>query len=107
MKLIISVINSDDSGPLMDSLNQAGHEATIISTTGGSPRRTNVTVLMGTEDEKVPEVLGLIRQTCRKRSEYANPIAHLTGLDAVSLLPVEALIGGATVFVLEVSEVYL
>ena len=35
MKLLISVVNSDDAHPLIDALMAEGYRATMISTTGG------------------------------------------------------------------------
>ena len=48
MKLIVSIVNSDDARGLTDSLMQEGHRATTISTTGGFLRQVNATILIGT-----------------------------------------------------------
>jgi uncharacterized protein YaaQ len=107
MKLILGVVSCDGAGPLLDALNRAGHQVTIICTTGGFLRQSNITILLALQDESIPGVLDLIRRNCGTRNEYVNPIVGLTGIDAVSLLPLEILTGGATVFVLKVDDVLL
>jgi uncharacterized protein YaaQ len=105
MKLIISVVSTGDAGRLVRSLNLAGFRATTIGTTGGFLRQRNTTVLIGTEDGTVPEVLQLIEQNCRTRTQYVNPVPP--GIDPSlegSPAPIEIQLGGAAVFVLEVSQ---
>ena len=51
MKLLIAVINSDDSHIVLDEITKAGFYATKLSTTGGFLRAGNLTLLMGVEDE--------------------------------------------------------
>ena len=58
MKLIMSIVNNEDARPLIDALMRKGHRATVISTTGGFLREGNATIFVGTDDDKVEEVLG-------------------------------------------------
>ena len=105
MKLIMSIVNSDDAGRLVTALTQAGYRATTISTTGGFLRQGNATIFVGTEDEKVPDVLQLIRQNCHTRTQYVNPLPPVMEPGEIYIpTPVDVQVGGATVFVLEVSE---
>ena len=53
MKLIMSIVNSDDARGLVEALLREGHRATLVSTTGGFLRTGNTTICVGTEDEKV------------------------------------------------------
>jgi uncharacterized protein YaaQ len=105
MKLIMSIVNSDDAGRLVAALTQAGYRATTISTTGGFLRQGNATIFVGTEDEKVPDVLQLIRENCHTRTQYVNPLPPVMEPGEIYIpTPVDVQVGGATVFVLEVSE---
>jgi uncharacterized protein YaaQ len=105
MKLVMSIVNSDDAGELVGALTKAGYRATTISTTGGFLRQGNATIFVGTEDEKVPEVLTLIRENCHTRRQYVNPLPPVMEPGEMYMpTPVEVQVGGATVFVLDVAE---
>lgn len=105
MKLIMSIVNADDSGRLVDSLTEAGFRATTISTTGGFLRQGNATIFVGTEDEHVPQVLDLIRENCHTRTQYINPLPPVMEPGEMYIpTPVDIQVGGATVFVLDVAQ---
>ena len=104
MKLIMSIINSDDQGRLVDALTQAGYRATTISTTGGFLRQGNATIFVGTDDEKVADVLKLIKENCHTRTQYINPLPPVMEPGEMYIpTPVDVQVGGATVFVLDVA----
>ena len=105
MKLLIAVINSDDSHIVLDEITKAGFYATKLSTTGGFLRAGNLTLLMGVEDEKVDELLEILRTNCRKREEL-TPVVPPYSSGLVNAIPVKITVGGATVFVLDVDQFY-
>lgn len=105
MKLVMSVVNSDDARPLIDALMHAGYRATIVSTTGGFLREGNATIFVGVEDEYVDEVLNIIRSSCHTRTQYVNPFPPVVEAgDMYMPTPVEVEVGGAVVFVLSVDR---
>ena len=105
MKLVIAVVHSQDSRPLVDSLMRQGHRATVISTTGGFLREGNATILIGTQDETLEEVLSNIRHNCRTRTKYVNPLPPVMEPGEMYLPnPVEVEVGGAIVFLLDVAR---
>ena len=105
MKLIMGIVNSDDADRLVNTLNKAGYRATTISTTGGFLRQGNATIFIGTEDEDVPKVLQLIKDNCHTRTQYVNPLPPVMEPGEMYIpSPVEVQVGGANVFVLEVTE---
>ncbi len=105
MKLIISIVHKDDSDILLKALTDGGHKATLISTTGGFLREGNATLFVGTDDDKVDEVLDLVRENCHKRTRYLSPIVPVTEPSEFYIPePVELEVGGATVFVLDVER---
>ena len=67
IKLIISVVHSDDADQLMTALRDAGFSSTKISTTGGFLREGNATILVGTDEANVPNVLDIIKRNCQPR----------------------------------------
>ena len=105
MKLIVSIVNSDDARGLTDALMQKGYRATTIGTTGGFLRQGNATILIGTEDEKVNDVMEIIRNNCRTRSQYVNPLPPIMESGELYMpSPVEVQVGGAVVFVLSIDR---
>ena len=105
MKLIMSIVNSDDAKGLVEALLRKGLRATLISTTGGFLQKGNTTICVGTEDEKVDEVLKLIEENCHTRIEYINPLPPMMEAGELYIpTPVEVQVGGATVFVIDVER---
>lgn len=105
MKLVMSIVQSDDAGRLVNALTRAGYRATTISTTGGFLRQGNATILVGVEDEHVPHVLQLVRENCHTRHQLVNPLPPVMEPGEMYLpTPVDVRVGGATVFVLEVTR---
>lgn len=103
MKLLIAIINSEDSHNVIGEITKAGFYATKLSTTGGFLRAGNLTLLMGVEDEKVDELLDILRQNCRKREEI-TPVMPSYDTGVYNAIPVKITVGGATVFVLDVDQ---
>lgn len=105
MKMIVSIVNSDDERKLTDGLVQKGYRSTTISTTGGFFRQGNATILIGTEDEKVDDVLEIIRTSCHTRTQHVNPLPPVMESGELYMpSPVEVQVGGAVVFVLNVDR---
>ena len=105
MKLVLAIVNNDDSVVAASALTGAGFFVTRLSTTGGFLMVGNTTLLIGTEDESVSEVMEILNQHCVTRTQKSAPTASFgQGLNHGSL-PKEVKVGGATVFVLHVEEV--
>ena len=104
MKLVIAIVNRDDSTDLIHELNKAGFMSTRLSTTGGFLRAGNITLLIGTDDAKVPQVIEIMRGCCSKRSEIVSGSAGNYSDHFYASLPVEVSVGGATVFVVDVEQ---
>jgi uncharacterized protein YaaQ len=105
MKLVMAIINSDSSRALLDGLARGGFSATVVSTTGGFLRLGNTTLFCGIQDERINDVLNIIRKTCPSRVQYVTPLPPVMEPGEVNIpTPVEKLVGGATVFVLNVEH---
>ena len=61
MKLIIAIIRDIDKDPVSNSLIEAGFRVTQVSSTGGFLRRGSSTLMIGVDDDKVDEALGIVR----------------------------------------------
>lgn len=105
MKLIMSIVNSDDARPLLEVLSRKGYRATMVSTTGGFLKEGNSTVLIGVEDDLVQSVLDLISENCHTRKQFVNPLPPIMEPGELYMpSPIEVQVGGATVFVLDVER---
>ncbi len=104
MKLILAIVNNDDSAAVAASLTNAGFSITKLSTTGGFLQTGNTTLLIGAEDERVDEAKKVIREHSVTRSKdvpTASSLGRGLGIgDPGTSIPVR----GATVFVLSVDS---
>jgi uncharacterized protein YaaQ len=105
MKLVIAVIQDKDSNRLSNALVKEGFRATKLASTGGFLRSGNTTLLIGVEDERVDDVLSLIKTNCRVRQQLVTPVSPMGGAaDSYIPFPVEVQVGGAAVFVVPVEK---
>lgn len=105
MKLIMSIINSDSQRILLDAMARNGFSATVISTTGGFLRLGNTTLFCGVADDRVQNLLDVIRDTCPSRTQYVTPLPPVMEPGEVNIpMPVEKQVGGATVFVMNIEH---
>lgn len=106
MKLIIAVVQDEDSTRLINRLLEKGFGATKLATTGGFLRSGNTTLLTGVDDEKLDEAMKIIESTCKSRKQVAPVHAPMPGSAGmyVPTYPVQVTVGGATVFVLDVAQ---
>ncbi|MFY9176518.1 MAG: cyclic-di-AMP receptor [Caldicoprobacterales bacterium] len=105
MKLIIAVVQDEDSQKLISRLMKAGYGVTKLATTGGFLRSGNTTLLIGVDNERLESAMGIIEQVCKSRKQVAtspSPMGGATGMYVP--YPVEVTVGGATVFVVDVEE---
>ena len=105
MKLIIAIVQDEDTDALTQALVGAGHRFTKISTTGSFLRTGNTSLMIGVDDAQVPNVLGVLRRTCRRRTQIAVPYSPALE-PGLLYMPenFEVEVGGAVVFVIDVSR---
>ena len=103
MKLIIAIVSGDDGSRVSRALTKSNFSVTKLATTGGFLMAGNVTFLVGTENDKVPEVLDILRKNSRTRKQMV-PTSASYGVGMFSSMPIEVQVGGATVFVLDVEQ---
>ncbi|MEH7226366.1 cyclic-di-AMP receptor [Bacillus sp. JJ1566] len=106
MKLIIAIVQDQDSQAMTKVFIKHNIRATKLSSTGGFLRTGNTTFLIGIEEDQVDEVLRLIEQTGKTRERDIPPISPLGGSPENFLPGQRALVGGATVFVLPIEQFY-
>ena len=104
MKLIIAIINHDDSQKVTRKLTKSGYSVTRLSTTGGFLMRGNTTLLIGVEESRVSGALDIIREESHSRTQFISPMGDPNIPDFVASVPTEVVVGGATVFVVDVDQ---
>lgn len=105
MKLILAVVQDQDSNRLLNALVEHNFRATKLASTGGFLKSGNTTFLIGTEDIRVQKALDIIKDNCRSREQLVAPVSPMGGnADSYVPYPVEIEVGGATVFVLPVEQ---
>lgn len=105
MKLIIAITHPDDADKLIDELVAKKYQVTKTDSFGGYLKEENATILIGTEDKKVDEVLEIIKKNCQSRQQFLTPAPPtLEPGETFIPEPVEVKVGGATVFILNVEK---
>ncbi|GAK48376.1 hypothetical protein LOSG293_270110 [Secundilactobacillus oryzae JCM 18671] len=105
MKLLIAIVQDKDASRLSNDFIENDIRATRLSTTGGFLKSGNTTFMIGIDEERIDEVLSLIRESSHTRQQFMTPPVNLDAqLDSTSSYPIEVQVGGATVFVVPVEQ---
>ncbi|MBR4306048.1 MAG: cyclic-di-AMP receptor [Ruminiclostridium sp.] len=103
MKLIFAIVNNDDASAVSSSLTQAGYQATKLASTGGFLMSGNTTFLICSEDDKVSNIIEVIKNHSHKRKQFVSSVASY-GEAGYANMPAEVFVGGATIFVTDVER---
>lgn len=68
MKLVIAIVQNEDNQKLNNALVKEGFRSTRLATSGGFLRTGNTTVMIGVEESKLEEVLGITNRCARRAS---------------------------------------
>lgn len=99
MKMILAIVTADDASRVTAALIEGGHRVTRIATEGGWLRKQNSTLLLGVDDDKIDDVIRVLKETARQRTTEIY-----TSHESAGALRFNIESGGATVFVLQVEE---
>ena len=108
MKLIIAIVNSEDASAVLSELTGQGFSVTKLATSGGFLRAGNVTMMIGVEEERLQDVLDILKSCAGRREDTmytvasSAPDAHCAGTAQAIPIPVET--GGVTVFVMDLNS---
>ncbi|MBS3971921.1 MAG: cyclic-di-AMP receptor [Erysipelotrichia bacterium] len=103
MKLVLAIVSNDDASNVSAALTKDNFSVTRLATTGGFLRAGNTTLIVGCEDDLVERVIDLIGQESKRRTEIVPSTASYD-IGRYASFPVEVQVGGATIFVLDVSQ---
>ncbi|TMD05057.1 MAG: hypothetical protein E6J02_11820 [Chloroflexi bacterium] len=105
MKLIIAVVQGEDSQQTIQALSNAGYSVTKLASSGGFLQQGNATLMIGVEDDRVEAAVTIIRENSRERSRFMTPLPPLVEPGELFMpYPVEVQVGGATIFVVKVES---
>ena len=104
MKLILAIVNNDDSPVVGAALTKEGFSVTKLSTSGGFLMVGNTTFLVGTDDSRVDEAKEIIKKFSHTRVHKAASTESFGRGFSDGALGVDLTVSGATVFVLNVEE---
>ena len=108
-KLILAVLQGDDYPHTVSELTPNGFFVTLLNTTGGFLRKKSTTVMIGDSNERLNEVLEILKHCAghRKQTIYHQSAAmHQSGkMPSVPLVPVTVDAGGVTVFILDLQSI--
>ena len=110
MKLILAIINHDDANTVTQALTKKGFSSTKLATTGGFLMAGNVTILigfgctvLGVDEEKVQTVIDIIREHSHSRKQMIPTTTEMS-YGYYPSMPVEVVVGGATIFVVDIER---
>ncbi|MCR5296652.1 MAG: cyclic-di-AMP receptor [Clostridiales bacterium] len=106
MKLIIAIVQDEDSSKLLSKLMQQGFGVTKLATTGGFLKAGNTTLLLGVDEERIEEAIHIVESVCKSRKQMTAAATAVSGIThgEYTTYPVEVTVGGATLFVLSVDQ---
>ncbi|MDO4265706.1 MAG: cyclic-di-AMP receptor [Eubacteriales bacterium] len=106
MKLIYAIIRNDNEDDVVSALNREKYSVTKLATTGGFLRKGNVTLMIGTDDDRVEPAIELIRRECGHRQNITVNMPYISGTSMVNYatMPMNVEVGGATIFVVNVDR---
>jgi uncharacterized protein YaaQ len=105
MKLLIAVIQRQDEAGLIKALNAQRIGVTRIASQGGFLREGNITLFIVIEDNRLEDVLQLVRTHCYTRTKFVAPLPPIAESgEFYPSTPIEVQVGGASVFVVQVAE---
>ena len=95
MKLIIAIVQDEDSSKLLSKLMQKGFGVTKLATTGGFLRAGNTTLLLGVDEDRISEAIHIIETVCKSRKQMT---AATTGINNIThgeyaAFPMEVTVG--------------
>jgi len=105
VKLVVAIVHNEDAGPLVDALLEHEYRTTRLHSSGGFLKQSNATIILGVEDDRVEDVMSLVREHCTSRTQTVNPLPPIMEPGEFFMpFPLEVEVGGATVFVVPVDR---
>jgi uncharacterized protein YaaQ len=101
MKLIVTIVDYKDADKVMTALTGQHMSVTRVSSTGGLLGDGNSTLLIGIDQERVPEAMKIIADLAAPRQSFI-PYTYEGNLNLTGIAEVQ--VGGFLSFVLDVDH---
>lgn len=102
---MVAIVHNEDAGALVDALLEHEYRATRLHSSGGFLKQSNATIMVGVDDERIEDVLGIVRDNCTARNQVINPMPPIMEPGEFFMpYPLEVEVGGAAVFVVPVER---
>lgn len=108
MKLLIIITQKEDSKKLEQALIAKKFQLTRYDSFGGFLQKKNATYIIGVEDEKVSDILDLVKKNCKSKEEIVTPpVTQTLGLGEVvpQVGATKIIVGGAIIFIIACEKV--
>lgn len=102
-QLVVATVSSPQAEEFTDVLTREGYYVTQIDSSGGILREATVTLLIGLNQALLPRLLEHVRTHCRAHRRFIPAHVEAPLLEAQSVM-IEAEVGGATVYLLDVER---
>ena len=106
MKLIYAIVRNENEDDVVSQVKQQRYSVTRLYTKGGLLKKGNTTLMIGAEDDKVEEVISIIKQECGQHQKLTVNMPYISGTTMVNYatMPMTVDVGGATIFVINVDR---
>lgn len=102
-QLVIVTLDKDQFGELTRKLIRGGFHFTEIDSTGGFLQRATATIVVGINASQYDDLINTVRTCCKRRRIFVPTHVEPTMMQMQPLM-IEAEIGGAAVFTLDIER---
>lgn len=102
MRLIIAIVDDKDVDKVMAALTEQHIGVTRVSSSGGLLNPGNSTLLIGLDEENVPQAMQIITELAAPRQAFVPFAAGVIDMSLASF--VEVPVGGYMTFVLDIDH---
>ena len=101
--LVVATIMGGQAGPLIQVLRENGFRFTEVDSQGGFIQEPVTSFFIGLNHQQLGGLLEIIRKNCPSRLQYIPARLDASALQGQPLM-IEALMGGATLFAIEIER---
>ena len=102
-QLVIATVTGSQAGALTDRLTRDKFYVTRVDSGGGILREATISLIIGLDRARLPRLLKHVRECCPTQRRYIP--AHVEApLLEIQPMMIEAEVGGATVYALDVER---
>ncbi len=102
-QLVVATISGAQAGTLTDRLTRDGFYVTQVDSSGGILYEATVSLIIGLNQSRLSRLLGHVRECCRTRRRFIPAHVEAPMLEIQPMM-IEAEVGGASVYVLDVER---